>query len=422
MTLSVVGEKYVFRSLMLGALLVIPPSAWAEGFINDAKVDLTLKNFYQNRNFLGNNVAQAQAVEWVQFFTLDARSGYTSGPVGFGLDVLGQLGIKLDGSPGSSGTQLLPPGSPDDVSRIDPVAKIKYSKTVLKVGDTVMNLPILRSDSGRAKLQTYEGATLTSQEIANLTLYAGQIRATSLRNSVDMDHHLSYGGAVSDRFNYAGGEYYFNQNRTMIGLWDAQLKDIYQQQYINLTHTQPVGDWVLGSNVGVFFGTEDGSARAGDLNNKTFTGLFSARYGVHTFYVGVQKVEGNSSWMRVGATDGTSGGGSLANDNLNSSFDREDERSWQLRYDLDFVRMGVPGLTVTNRYIRGDNVRVRNIGIDKGTESERELIISYVLQSGTLKDLSVVWKNASARHSWRNSTTSDFDDNRLFISYPVSLL
>ncbi len=167
------------------------------------------------------------------------------------------------------------------------------------------------------------------------------------------------GGAVSDRLNYAGGEYYFNQNRTMIGLWDAQLKDIYQQQYINLIHTQPVGDWVLGSNVGVFFGTEDGSARAGDLNNKTFTGLFSARYGVHTFYLGVQKVEGNSSWMRVGATDGTSGGGSLANDNLNSSFDREDERSWQLRYDLDFVRMGVPGLTVTNRYIRGDNVRVQ---------------------------------------------------------------
>ena len=152
MTLSVAREKCVFRSLMLGALLVIPPSAWAEGFINDAKVDLTLKNFYQNRNFLGNNVAQAQAVEWVQFFTLDARSGYTSGPVGFGLDVLGQLGIKLDGSPGSSGTQLLPPGSPDDVSRIDPVAKIKYSKTVLKVGDTVMNLPILRSDPGRAKL------------------------------------------------------------------------------------------------------------------------------------------------------------------------------------------------------------------------------------------------------------------------------
>eukprot|EP01133_Synstelium_polycarpum_P015669 gene15669-18616_t len=422
MILSVLEEKFVFRSLMLGALLVVQSSARAEGFFDDAKVDLTFKNFYQNRNFLGNNVAQAQAAEWIQFFTLDVRSGYTSGPVGFGLDVIGQLGIKLDGSPGSSGTQLLPPGSPDDLSRIDPVAKIKYSKTVFKIGDTVMNLPVLRSDPGRAKMQTYEGATFTSQEIDNLTLYGGQIRATSLRNSVDMDSDLSYGGAISDRFNYLGGEYYFNQNRTMIGLWNAQLKDIYQQQFINLTHTQPVGDWILGSNMGVFFGKEDGGARAGDLDNKTFTGLFSAKYGVHTFYVGLQKVEGNSSWMRVGATGGTSGGGSLANDNLNSSFDREDERSWQLRYDLDFVQMGVPGLTVSNRFIRGDNVRVKNIGIDNGTESERELIISYVVQAGTLKDLSVVLKNSSARHSWRDRSTSDFDDNRLFISYPISLL
>lgn len=208
----------------------------------------------------------------------------------------------------------------------------------------------------------------------------------------------------------------------MIGLWNAQLKDIYQQQFINLTHTQPLGDWVLGSNVGVFFGKDDGSARAGDLDNKTITGLFSAKYGMHTFYVGLQKVGGNSSWMRVGATDGTSGGGSLANDNLNSSFDREDERSWQLRYDLDFAQMGVPGLTVSNRYIRGDNVRVRDSGIGNGTESERELFISYTVQSGSFKNLNVVWKNSTARHSWRTSSTSDFDDNRLFISYPISLL
>ncbi|MBK5413292.1 OprD family porin [Pseudomonas sp. TH31] len=418
------GEKLAgCITLMLGTLLSLQSSAaGAEGFSDDTKIDLTLKNFYQNRNFLGNNVAQGQAVEWVQFFTLDVRSGYTSGPLGFGVDMIGQLGIKLDGSPGTSGTQLLPPGSPDDVSRIDPAVKIKYSKTVLKVGDTVMNLPILRSDPGRAKLQTYEGATLTSQEIENLTLYAGQIRATSLRNSIDMDSNLTYGGAISDRFNYVGGEYHFNQNRTMIGLWNAQLKDIYQQQFINLTHTQPLGDWVLGSNVGVFFGKDDGSARAGDLDNKTITGLFSAKYGMHTFYVGLQKVGGNSSWMRVGATDGTSGGGSLANDNLNSSFDREDERSWQLRYDLDFAQMGVPGLTVSNRYIRGDNVRVRDSGIGNGTESERELFISYTVQSGSFKNLNVVWKNSTARHSWRTSSTSDFDDNRLFISYPISLL
>jgi len=419
---SIFVEKipYSRSSLALVALLCQPLAA-AEEFLDDTKVDLAIKNFYQNRNFLGSPGSQAQAEEWVQFFTLNARSGYSSGPLGFGLDIIGQFGIKLNGTPSSSGTQLLPPGSPHDVSRIDPIAKAKFSKTVLKIGDAVMDLPILRSDPGRAKLQTYRGITLNSQEVENLTFYGGQIRGTSLRNSIDMDSDLSYGGAISNRFDYAGGEYHFNNRRTMIGLWSAHLRDIYQQQFINLTHTQPVGDWVLGSNMGVFFGKEDGDALAGELDNKTFTGLFSARYKVHTFYVGLQKVDGNSSWMRVGASDGTSGGGSLANDNLNSSFDREDERSWQLRYDLDFIQMGMPGLTVTNRYIHGSNVKIRSIGVDNGTESERELIISYVVQAGPLKNLSVVWKNSSARRSWHNNSTSDFDDNRLYISYPLSL-
>ncbi|EGH49506.1 OprD family outer membrane porin, partial [Pseudomonas syringae pv. pisi str. 1704B] len=43
-----------------------------------------------------------------------------------------------------------------------------------------------------------------------------------------------------------------------------------------------------------------------------------------------------------------------ANDSYNSSFDNAKEKSWQLRHDYDFVAMGVPGLTLMNRYISGD--------------------------------------------------------------------
>src|SRR5690606_40909250 len=34
--------------------------------------------------------------EWGQGFLLNFQSGYTAGPVGFGLDALGQVGIRLD--------------------------------------------------------------------------------------------------------------------------------------------------------------------------------------------------------------------------------------------------------------------------------------------------------------------------------------
>ncbi|WP_037005930.1 OprD family outer membrane porin, partial [Ectopseudomonas composti] len=51
---------------------------------------------------------QGQAEGWTQSFILDARSGYTEGTVGFGLDVLGLYSVKLDGGRGTTGSQLTP--------------------------------------------------------------------------------------------------------------------------------------------------------------------------------------------------------------------------------------------------------------------------------------------------------------------------
>ena len=49
---------------------------------------------------------QAKAEEWTQNFILDAKSGFTQGTVGFGIDGLGLYSQKLDGGKGTAGTQL----------------------------------------------------------------------------------------------------------------------------------------------------------------------------------------------------------------------------------------------------------------------------------------------------------------------------
>ncbi|MEX5624533.1 OprD family outer membrane porin, partial [Pseudomonas syringae] len=72
-------------------------------------------------------------------------------------------------------------------------------------------------------------------------------------------------GVTSDGFNYAGAEYRFNQQRTLIGAWHSQLEDIYQQSYFNLLHSQRVGEWTLGANLGYFLDRDDGQARIGDI-------------------------------------------------------------------------------------------------------------------------------------------------------------
>ena len=416
------------RSLILLGLssmsLTFPLLASAEGFVDDTKATLNLRNAYFNRNFTNpaypnSRAPQGKAEEWTQSFILDAKSGYTQGVVGFGVDVLGMYSVKLDGGKGTGGTQLLPihsDGRPaDDFGRLGVAAKAKISKTELKVGEWMPVLPILRSDDGRSLPQTFQGAQITSKELSGLTLYGGQFRGNSPRNDASMeDMTLNGRGAfTSDRFNFGGGEYAFNDKRTQVGVWYSELQDIYNQKFINLLHSQPVGDVTLGANLGYFWGTEDGSALAGDLDNKTAYALLSAKYKGNTLYVGLQKVSGDDGWFRVNGTSG----GTLANDSYNSSYDNAKEKSWQLRHDLDFAILGVPGLTLMNRYISGDNVHTG--AITDGKEWGRESELAYTVQSGTFKSLNVRWRNSSIR---RDYSTNEFDENRWFISYPISLL
>ncbi|WP_172147631.1 OprD family porin [Pseudomonas tumuqii] len=405
--------------VLLGAgsmALALPLSSQAAGFSEDAKVTLGLRNFYINRNFVDPAFPQGKAEEWTQSFILDARSGFTEGPVGFGVDVLGLYALKLDGGRGTRNTGLLPVHDgnhpADDFGRLGVAAKAKLSKTELKVGEWMPVLPILRADDGRSLPQTFQGAQLTSNEIAGLTLYGGQFRQNSERNNASMED-MSFAGALSDRFNFAGGEYRFNQERTLVGLWHAELQDVYNQQYLQVQHGQPVGDWTLGANLGYFQGGEDGSELAGELDNKTYSGLFSAKLGGNTFYVGLQKVSGDSGWMRVNGTSG----GTLANDSFNASYDNAKERSWQVRHDYNFAAAGIPGLTLMNRYISGDNVHTAST--DDGKEWGRETELAYVIQSGALKNLSMKWRNASIR---RDFSSNEFDENRLIFNYPLSIL
>ncbi|AZP72443.1 OprD family porin [Pseudomonas poae] len=413
--------KILLRSnpVVLTCLALTAGSSHAEGFLDDSKASLNLRNFYLNRNFVNGNYPQAKAEEWTQSFILDARSGYTEGLVGFWCGRAGALLGEARRWQGHRQHQLLPvhgDGRPaDDFGRLGVALKAKLSNTELKAGEWAPALPVLRSDDGRSLTQTFRGAQITSKEITGLTLYGGQFRANSPRNDASMEDMFMGGrpDATSDRFNFGGAEYQFNDKKTQVGAWYSVLADIYQQRYFNLIHSQPVGGWVLGANLGYFSGEENGSARAGALDNRALSAMLSARTGAHTFYVGLQRLSGDNGWMRVNGTAGTS----LANDSYNSSYDAAKERSWQLRYDYDFAAQGVPGLTLMTRYIRGSNAHVG--AVTDGEEWGRESELAYVIQSGPAKNLNVRWRNSTLR---RDFSTNEFDENRLIISYPLSLL
>ncbi|QNH07498.1 OprD family porin [Ectopseudomonas composti] len=388
----------------------------AAGFVEDAKVTLGLRNYYFNRNFLNQTQGgQGQAEGWTQSFILDARSGYTEGTVGFGLDVLGLYSVKLDGGRGTTGSQLLPVHDDgrqaDDFGRTAVAAKAKISKTELKVGEWFAVLPILRADDGRSLPQTFQGAQITSNEIDGLTLYGGQFWKNSQRNDASREE-MSFGGVEGDDFNFGGGEYRFNGNNTMVGVWHARLEDVYKQSYVQLTHSQPVGDWVLGANLGYVNGKEEGAAKAGKLDNKVYQGALTAKTGNNSFTVAYQRLSGDTKFMRI---DGASGG-TLVNDGFTNSYDNPEERSWQVRHDYNFAGLGIPGLTLMNRYVSGSNIHTG--GRTDAEEWGRESELAYTIQEGTLKNLSVRWRNSNVRRD----VGTDLHENRLIINYPLSIL
>lgn len=402
---------------LLSLTLCAPVMAQDQGFFEDSSTDLLLRNYYFNRDFRDPGATKSKVDEWAQGFILKFSSGFTPGVVGFGVDGIAMLGVKLDSSREASGSELLPVRSngraADNFSRAGVAAKMRFSATEIKVGELMPDVPVLRYDDGRLLPQTFRGAMLVSKEIEGLAVQAGQYRKVSLRNSSDMQELSTWAapGVTSDRFNYAGADYRFNEQRTQVGVWHSQLKDIYQQSYFNLLHKQPVGDWVLGANLGYFIDKDDGSARIGNVSSRTAYGLFSAATGGHTLYLGLQKVSGDTSWMSVYGSSGRT----LGNDMFNGNFSNADERSWQARYDYNFAAMGVPGLLAMVRYGHGDNATTKQ-GTN-GKEWERDTEIGYTVQSGSFKNLSLRVNNSTNRRTFN----TDFDQTRVIISYPLSM-
>lgn len=113
-------------------LLVATQAAQAD-FIKDSKGSLQIRNYYFDHDFQGGPGLDEMR-EWAQGFILKADSGYTEGPIQFGLSFIGMTGFQLDSSPDRTGTGLLSfnPRTRevnDNYSKAGISARFKVSKT-----------------------------------------------------------------------------------------------------------------------------------------------------------------------------------------------------------------------------------------------------------------------------------------------------
>lgn len=436
---------------------VLTQHVGAAGFIEDSKATLKLRNFYINTDNRDSATAAQKAAgqnyqaEWGQGFQLDFISGYTQGPVGFGIDAIGLLGIKLDSSESKhgnptgnayAGTVFPSNGNEavDDFSSLGLTAKVKISKTELKLGTLQPKNPVIVSNDGRLLPQTWQGEQLTSADIKDLTLIGGQIEQVKGRNSSN-NENLSIAGAnggannaitgkTSNKFIYAGGDYKLTKDLTA-QYYFGNLEDFYKQNFLGLVHNWAIGPGVLKSDFRYFNSKDDGAnghnplyytsgyyggtVTKGKVDNNLYSGLFLYTVAGHTFGGGYQSSNGDSDFPWLNQGDGSSN--YTITDMQIQKFGRAGEKTWQARYSYDFAALGLPGATAGLVYLKGDDIDTPTTS--DASEWERDLTLAYVVQSGAMKGFGVMWKNAM----WRNNIPNvrQQDENRLILSYTLAL-
>lgn len=449
-------NKSTLALAIAGGLLA--QQAVAGGFIEDSKATLGLRNFYINQDNRERPDSPSKQEEWGQGFILNYTSGYTEGTVGFGVDALGLLGVRLDSGKGTHfnngsnayGGTVFPSESNgravDNFSSLGLTAKVRFSKTEARLGTLQPKLPVVSFNDGRLLPQTFEGGQVTSNEIDGLTLTGGQLEHAKGRNSSDA-RGLSIGGAnspsnyrngqFSNKFYFAGGDYKVTKDLTA-QYYYGNLEDFYKQHFLGLTHNLPIGPGSLKSDLRYFYSTSDGlnSSAAGrslgyrssgkwasndplrgEVDNRTWSGMFTYTLGSHAASLGYQQVSGDSAFPFLNQGDGATA--YLITDRQIGKFLSAGERTWVAEYGYDFTKAGVPGLKAVATYLKGSGID-NPTGGDLG-EWERDFRLDYTLQDGPLKGLGFSWRNAAFR-SDVGGTTRDQDENRLIVSYTLTLL
>lgn len=389
----------------------------SKGFVEGSKLNVKNRNIYFKDDFRSSGAPKSYTEEWGHGLIGTFQSGFTQGTVGFGVDALGMVGLKLDTGRGRVGSGLFPVGddgkAQDEFSQAGAVVKARVSNTTFKYGDQIISNPVFAMSDSRILPETARGALITSEEIDNLVLQAGHFTSLSAKAATGHDS-IVRGGQTLKSIDFIGANYIVNDQLSG-AVFYSNTEDFFRKWYGNLNFVQPLSDkQALSFDFNIYDTKSIGQEYLGDLSNRAWSLAAAYSVGAHRFTVAHQRISG-----RGGYTYKIDGGSSmfLANSVQYSDFNFEDERSWQARYDLNMKSFGVPGLTFMTRYIRGDNITTNQT--NNGKQWERDIEARYVVQGGPAKDLSLRARYATHRSA---DVERDVDQLRLIVEYPLSIL
>ncbi|WP_347904075.1 OprD family porin [Pseudomonas purpurea] len=428
--------------------------AEAKGFVEGQSLGGTTRNWYSNEmkrrdsrfsykkeKTDKNPTKVSRRYNWTQGTILNYTSGFTEGTVGVSTEVAAYNEIALirdqeDIAGGSNRT--LADGGKDAVGQWSKLGlanvKFRVSNTTLTAGRQNYSTPIVDVIGNRALPSSFEGVSLHSEELNNLSFDAGVFDRVSPRTEQSLAKFRSEYASnktEADKVSIVGLAYQpFKSLKT--SLYGSQVEDLWNQYYFGATHE--LGDSsVLSLTTGLnYYKTVDtGKKLMGDIDNDTYSLSFGLTHQAHSLTFSYQEVNGNEYFDYLHETNGIY----LAN-SLLSDFNGPNEKSFQIAYGLNMAEYGVPGLKFNIYQARGwgidgthytGNRGVEGKGYDgiqtQNGESHYEYGIgtAYAVQSGPLK-ATTIRATYTAHRASKEQSDGSINEFRLVTTIPFNIL
>ncbi|AHL36534.1 porin [Pseudomonas brassicacearum] len=431
------------------AVGVLAQQAGAAGFIEDSKASVSSRTLYFDNDNREGGSDQRETATGLKF---DYKSGFTQGVVGFGIDAQALVGIHLDGGRGHhpDNNSFVPSDTDGSAvhnwSRLSGNVKALFSKTEAHLGGALApNLPILVASDGRLLPQTFEGGTITSKEIDGVTFNAGQLEhAVGRAGSNSTGLAVNGGTEESNQFRYGGADWKVTKDLTL-QYYYANLQDYYKQHFLGAVHVFPISEGQSfktdlryfdsssdgrNGDAGYRFNNNGGYAKnPGEVDNKTWSAMFTYTLGGSAFLLGHQQVgdDGGFVYLNQGSLLNDAGrnegaGGSsfyLFTDSMINAFVRAGENTTFGQYSYDFTALGAPGLKAAIAYLHGDDIKSATGGSDS-SEWERDMRLDYVVQQGPLKGFGTTLRHGTYRGSGTGIASQD--QTRLIFNYTYNFM
>ncbi|WP_439820675.1 OprD family porin [Pseudomonas sp. HLG18] len=430
--------------------------AEATGFLEGSKISGTTRNWYANEQlkrggkftYRKDGVATPtdRRINWVQGTIVNYTSGFTQGTVGVSTEVAAYNAVALErdrkdlasnngGAPGSrpgaGNNRTLTKEGGDAEGQWSKLGlanvKFRISNTTLTAGRQNFSTPIVDTIGNRALPSSFEGVSLHSEELNNLSFDAGSFDRVSPRTEESLSKFRSEytnNNAETDRVSIVGLNYQPLKS-LKTSLYASKVEDFWNQYYFGATHELGDSNVVsLTTGLNYYKTVDTGKKEMGNIDNDTYSLSFGLTHQAHSLTFSYQEINGNEYFDYLHETNGIY----LAN-SLLSDFNGPNEKSFQVAYGLNMAEYGVPGLKFNIYQARGwgiDGTHYTGTAYDvKNMDGEHHyeygIGATYAVQSGPLK-ATTVRATYTAHRASENQADGSINEFRLVTTVPFNIL